>query len=417
MFFKEKIRGTRLKYQINNRVPTDNTIFFKKYRKHKKSISIESINNSFNYFKKDIRRYMPISNDNQKEAIELFNSNKNNIPIFEIEDDDIEYDIKFPVIPYDSFYIATNIDKIIDNELYGISGFFVNRVDDDNLIVMYIWSQTVGNDWKFTFGVVGINGLLKKYNEKKTGYKRDNNISDKQLKEEQKINSFALEKFNSLMRKLIYKINKKEYTSYKKHSYGIFTEKSITFSSDVRSHKRHFWKDSGRFIIPTLPKEEILRRGYKIDELVLRDGKLIRDVPYTIISEFRIGLEKKEEHKVYSLIEKRIWKSEQKVYTILKELYPDKIIRRHDRRTLKGLELDFNLPELRIGIEYDGEQHFDRKLCEEVFKSSFDDQVRRDRKKDQLCKRKKITLIRIKYDEPLTKTHIKNKINKQNNNI
>jgi len=78
---------------------------------------------------------------------------------------------------------------------------------------------------------------------------------------------------------------------------------------------------------------------------------------------------KKKENKVYDLIGKRIWKQEQKLYNILKELFPDNYyIRRHDRRTLNGLELDFNLPELRLGIEYDGEQHFDRKLCEEVFK-------------------------------------------------
>lgn len=30
--------------------------------------------------------------------------------------------------------------------------------------------------------------------------------------------------------------------------------------------------------------------------------------------------------------------------------------------------------------------------------------------KNKLCKRKNVILVRIKYDEPLTKTHIKNKI-------
>ena len=98
------------------------------------------------------------------------------------------------------------------------------------------------------------------------------------------------------------------------------------------------------------------------------------------------------------------------LYLYLRELFPDKIIRRHDRKTLKGLELDFNLPEFRLGVEYDGEQHYDRKVCEKVFKSDFDAQIRRDRQKDKLCKTKKIILIRIKYDEPLTKTYIKKKL-------
>jgi len=136
-------------------------------------------------------------------------------------------------------------------------------------------------------------------------------------------------------------------------------------------------------------------------------------VPFKIIGNFLVGegKEKKEDNRRISVAKGRIWRSEQKVYNILKEIYPDKIIRRHDRRTLKGLELDFNLPELRLGIEYDGEQHFDRKVCEEVFKSDFDAQVRRDREKDKRCRRKKIKLIRIKYDEPLTKTHIRKKLN------
>ena len=56
------------------------------------------------------------------------------------------------------------------------------------------------------------------------------------------------------------------------------------------------------------------------------------------------------------------------------------------------------------------EQHFDRKLCEDVFKSDFDALQKRDRKKDKLCKKKNMILIRIKYDEPLTKTHIKKKL-------
>jgi len=90
---------------------------------------------------------------------------------------------------------------------------------------------------------------------------------------------------------------------------------------------------------------------------------------------------------------------------------PKEYIKNHDRRRLKGLELDFYIHELKLAFEYDGEQHFDRKLCEEVFKSDFDAQVRRDREKDRRCRKLGIKLIRIKYDEPLTKTHIKKRIN------
>ena len=74
------------------------------------------------------------------------------------------------------------------------------------------------------------------------------------------------------------------------------------------------------------------------------------------------------------------------------------------------MELDFWIHKLNLAFEYDGEQHFDRHLCEDIFKSDFDALQKRDKRKDHLCRNKHITLIRIKYDEPLTKSHIKKKI-------
>lgn len=211
---------------------------------------------------------------------------------------------------------------------------------------------------------------------------------------------------------ILLKIEKKEYTSYKKWTPRGFETKEIVYSHEVSKHKRHFWKDSGKFKIPLMNREEWEEKGYGTDEIVFRDGEVRRDVPFRIIGNFLVGAEKKkkEDNRRIKVAKGRVWRCEEKVYRILRELFPDKIIRRHDRRTLKGLELDFNLPEFRLGIEYDGEQHFDRKICEEVFKSDFDAQVRRDRKKDKLCSKKKIILIRIKFDEPLTKTHIKKKL-------
>ena len=107
----------------------------------------------------------------------------------------------------------------------------------------------------------------------------------------------------------------------------------------------------------------------------------------------------------------RVLRKEQKVYGILRELFPKEYIRRHDRKTLNGLELDFYLYNLKLGIEYDGEQHFDRKLCEDVFKSDFDALVKRDRDKYQ----EKLIAVEKQYNELRTKmepsmilnTHVK----------
>jgi len=388
----------------SRRIKIGDERFFKEARKNLNKTQIQSIQSSFDYFKKDIRdfcRCVKFVSKDQKGIFDTFNLNKNNLPIFEIEGDDVDYNIDFPVIPFRKFFISTDIIEEVLGELYGINGFFVLDLDSTHLYVSYFWSGITTSGWKPEAMLISKSGILKDVEE--TEFYGDEHKFSKE------INTVALRKFKSIMKKLIYKISKNEYGEYKVHSNGVYTKKEI--SRDVMGHKRHFWKDSGRFILPTLSKEELLKRGYEVAEIAYRNGTLRTNVPFKIISSYKTGDNKeKENNKVYSLISKRIWRSEEKVYNILRELFPDKIIRRHDRKTLKGLELDFNIPELRLGIEYDGEQHFDRKVCENAFKSDFDALVKRDRKKDKLCKRKNITLIRIKYDEPLNKTHIKKRL-------
>ncbi len=389
------------------KIGMDRTLIKMKNMWKKESTSI--IKDSYNIFRKDMRCYpfSGIKKDNIGiELIKAINSNKNNLPIFEIEEDDIEYDIDFPVIPYKKFYIASNSCEIINNEFYTFGGFFVLEYKT-HLLVIFRWSRRINDGWAFSSFSLNKDKLYKSSTDISICFDK---ILDKQKDIKQKdIVSSAIKKFSKIMKKLIYKINRNEYSSYKIYSHGTYTDKKI--SRDVRGHIRHFWTDSGRFILPTLPKEELLKRGYKIAELAIRDGTLRKNVPFIIVSEFKIceRLNKKN-NRVYDLIEKRIWRCEEKIFIILKELFPNNIIRRHDRRTLRGLELDFNLPEFRLGIEYDGEQHFDRDICERVFKSDFDAQVSRDRKKDKLCNKKNIKLLRIKYNEPLTKTYIKKRL-------
>ena len=121
-------------------------------------------------------------------------------------------------------------------------------------------------------------------------------------------------------------------------------------------------------------------------------------------------VEKEKENKRINLVKKKHFRQEEKLGRLLYEIFPDNIISTHDRRTLKGLELDFLVRDLRLAFEYDGEQHFNQKLCEEIFKSDFKELQKRDKTKDKLCVRKKIILIRVKFDEPLTKSHILKKI-------
>ena len=96
---------------------------------------------------------------------------------------------------------------------------------------------------------------------------------------------------------------------------------------------------------------------------------------------------------------------------VLREIFQDEVIRKHDRKVLHGLELDFLIYNKkkrreRIAFEYDGEQHFDKNLYKKLYGDGFEEQVKRDRIKDKLCNKKNIRLIRIKYNEPITKSHI-----------
>jgi len=81
---------------------------------------------------------------------------------------------------------------------------------------------------------------------------------------------------------------------------------------------------------------------------------------------------------------------------------------------LKGLELDlfFEYKKNKIGIEYQGEQHF---KPIEFFggKKAFTKLIERDKKKKKLCKENNIKLIYFNFDEPLNKDFIINKLEKE----
>jgi hypothetical protein len=73
------------------------------------------------------------------------------------------------------------------------------------------------------------------------------------------------------------------------------------------------------------------------------------------------------------------------------------------------LELDVYLPELKLGIEYQGQQHFhaiDAWGGEEALEKLQE----RDLIKKELCLIHGVKLIEIDYTEPLTYDYIKSKV-------
>jgi len=104
------------------------------------------------------------------------------------------------------------------------------------------------------------------------------------------------------------------------------------------------------------------------------------------------------------------WTSETILYHIVRSLFPALQVLRHHRPTfLEGLELDIFIPEMNLGIEYQGVQHF--KLIKHWGGTeSLAKLQQRDRRKKALCDLARIQLIYFYHDENLSDEHVSNRL-------
>jgi len=375
----------------------------------------------FSYFYKDLKTWKKTTKKTLIEdpvypiLKECEDIPKEKIPIFKLDPlllDDIDlknFNLKKVVFPFEYLFIETPIYIEHQENSFTISGFLVKRLSEsvifgiknvDTLRYYYVRDTSFKNKINFCFGEHLNWRSYQGYD--KTSYLPDASDLNKKIGDQIQKRIFGL----------LYLISKKQYYSYKKYTLQGYIQKEIVNSRKVMSHKRHFWKDSGRFKIPYMSKEELKEKGYEIDEIVLRDEEIRENVPYRIISESSIENNKnKNIMKKREFLYKRQLRKENKLFEILQQLFPKEYIKRHDRRRLKGLELDFYIHSLRLAFEYDGEQHFHRQVCEKAFKSDFDALKKRDRRKNKLCRRLGIKLVRIKYDMPLNKSFVKKLLN------
>ncbi len=377
-----------------------------------KEILNEERKNSFNYFFKRAKIFIK---DDKKHSVALqkmININKKDIIIFEVNPEKLKgIDISKSEkiwFPFESMFIEYPILVPMKSDIAISSGFFIRRIDkiiwiclgwnifsylEDKSMSLFSNIQIEDVEWNTT---------------------RDFTISNPE--NASGLSNYIYPIVIDIIKKVLKAIKKKEYSSYKKWTSTGLIKKEIVYSTEVSTHMRHFSKDSGKFKIPYFSKEELEEKGYGISEIYVRGNKIQYNIPNRMIGGYVVGKEKekREENRRVSIFEKKVWKQQKKLGEILSQLFPNEYIKPNDRKILKGLELDFFLRKLRLAFEYDGEQHFDRDLYEKLYGDGFDEQVKRDRKKDKLCKKKNITLIRIKYDEPLTKSHIKNKLKKIN---
>lgn len=93
------------------------------------------------------------------------------------------------------------------------------------------------------------------------------------------------------------------------------------------------------------------------------------------------------------------WKSEEAVYLALQSILPEVRIARHAMPSwLAPQHLDMFLPDARIAIEFQGEQHF-RPIAIFGGEAGFEATVRRDGNKARLCQLAGIRLVYIRYDD------------------
>ena len=106
------------------------------------------------------------------------------------------------------------------------------------------------------------------------------------------------------------------------------------------------------------------------------------------------------------------WISETILYQIVKEIFNEREIIFHYRgRELEGLEIDIFIPSLKLGFEYQGQQHF-KAIEHWGGKEGLEKRVENDNRKKHLCKLAGYHLVEIFHYDDLTNNTVLNKVSK-----
>lgn len=104
------------------------------------------------------------------------------------------------------------------------------------------------------------------------------------------------------------------------------------------------------------------------------------------------------------------WISETILYKMVQILFPSLEVVHHYRgKELEGLEIDIWIPSLKVGIEYQGIQHFEP-VAHWGGEDGLSKRKQNDKKKKELCKSLNYKLVEFRYDESLTDKKLKNKL-------
>ena len=146
---------------------------------------------------------------------------------------------------------------------------------------------------------------------------------------------------------------------------------------------------------------------------------LVRYMPYYYLINRRNGLysyviEKEDKDKAENELRKIFghfkigekWVNETLLFNIVKEIFFDKKVIFHYRgKEMEGLEIDIWIPDIKIGFEYQGEQHY-KPVKHWGGEESLKKQQQNDKKKKELCKLNSYRLIEFKHSDTISKEAI-----------
>ena len=104
------------------------------------------------------------------------------------------------------------------------------------------------------------------------------------------------------------------------------------------------------------------------------------------------------------------WVREAELYSVVRDLFKDELILREASPDWLGrMRLDIYLPNLKLAIEHQGEQHY-RPIAVFGGEEAYDRVVERDALKRQLCKDNGVDVIDIRFDAAITKPALQQRL-------
>ncbi|MBS6765560.1 hypothetical protein DWX41_20830 [Hungatella hathewayi] len=130
---------------------------------------------------------------------------------------------------------------------------------------------------------------------------------------------------------------------------------------------------------------------------------------YEMLSDFK----KKYNDIYHDLVDKGTvspkWKSEYELFKLIRAFFPDAVFQ-YRSEWLGNQSIDVFIPSKRIGIEYQGIQHYEA-INHFGGIESYENRKKLDSKKKSLCEKNGVILVEWKYDEPINEVVLKIKIN------